>query len=118
MRIASCCLAVLASCCARAALACETPAMITIPDGKTSTLDEMRAAQAQVKSYMAAMDVFVACTDEELEAKGKDAPAEYKSLMVKRHNTAVTEMESVAAAFNDQRKAYIDANPAPPAATN
>jgi hypothetical protein len=33
--------------------------------------------------------------------------------MVTRHNTAVTEMETVAAAFNDQVKAYRAANPAP-----
>jgi hypothetical protein len=33
--------------------------------------------------------------------------------MVARHNSAVAEMESVAGAFNDQRKAYLAANPAP-----
>ena len=35
--------------------------------------------------------------------------------MVSRHDTAVTEMETVAAAFNDQIKAYRAANPAPAA---
>jgi hypothetical protein len=33
--------------------------------------------------------------------------------MVNRHNTAVGEMEAVAAAFNEQLKAFKAANPAP-----
>jgi hypothetical protein len=36
-------------------------------------------------------------------------------MMATRHNTAVSEMESVAAAFNDQVKAFKAANPTPPA---
>jgi hypothetical protein len=35
--------------------------------------------------------------------------------MVERHNTAVAEMEGVAAAFNDQLRAFRAANPAPAA---
>jgi hypothetical protein len=33
--------------------------------------------------------------------------------MVNRHNSGVTEMETVAAAFNEQIKAYRAANPSP-----
>ena len=73
------------------------------------------SAQSDVKTYMAAMETYLACLNGELEAKGEDAPDEFKSLMVTRHNAAVTEMESVAAAFNDQVKAYKAANPAPAA---
>ena len=106
------CLAAVASCCTYAAAACQNPAMVSIPDGKSSTLDQMVAAQTQVKAYMAAMQDFLACVDNEASAKGEDAPAEYKSLMVTRHNMAVGEMEAVAAAFNEQLKAYKAANPA------
>jgi hypothetical protein len=63
---------------------------------------------------MAAMQEFLACIDMEADAKGADAPAEYKSMMVDRHNTAVSEMEQVATAFNEQVKAYKAANPTPP----
>jgi hypothetical protein len=35
--------------------------------------------------------------------------------MVARHNAAVSEMEGVAAAFNEQIKAFRAANPAPAA---
>jgi hypothetical protein len=34
--------------------------------------------------------------------------------MIARHNAAVSEMEAVAAAFNDQLHAYNAAHPAPP----
>ena len=96
-----------------AALACENPAAIAIPDGKASTMDQMLAAQAEVKAYQAAMTAFLACIDSELEAQGEQAPEDFKSLMVARHNAAVSEMEGVAAAFNDQIKAYRAANPTP-----
>ena len=109
-----CCVTLLAGCGAFAASACENPTMVTIPDGKTSTMDQLLAAQGQVKSYMAAMQDYLACIDKEMDAKGEDATADYKSLMVNRHNTAVSEMESVAGAFNEQVQAYKAANPAPP----
>lgn len=98
-----------------AAGACENPPAVAIPDGSTSTMQQMLAAQAEVKAYQAAMNEFLACIDSELEAEGELAPEEFKSLMVSRHNAAVAEMEGVAAAFNDQIKAYRAANPAPPA---
>jgi Skp family chaperone for outer membrane proteins len=113
--LTSCLLIAIASGCAFAAAACENPAAIVIPDGKSSTMDQMLAAQAQVKAYQAAMTEFLACIDSDLEAEGEAAPAEFKSLMVSRHNAAVAEMEGVAAAFNEQIKAYRAANPAPPA---
>jgi hypothetical protein len=109
----SCALAALALWYGAASSACENPAVVSIPDGKTSTMDQMLAAQAQVKTYQAAMNEFLACIDAELEAEGEQAPEEFKSLMVARHNAAVAEMEGVAAAFNDQIKAYRAANPAP-----
>ncbi len=95
--------------------ACENPTAVSIPDGKTSTMQQMLAAQAEVKAYQAAMTEFLACIDSELDAQGEQAPEEYKSLMVSRHNAAVAEMEGVAASFNDQIKAYRAANPAPAA---
>jgi hypothetical protein len=117
-RVASWCLATIVGGSAFAAAACENPAMVTIPDGKSATREQLLDAQTSVKTYMAAMDAYIACIDEEASAKGETAPADYKAMMIQRHNMAVTEMETVAAAFNDQVKAYRAANPAPPAATN
>ncbi len=105
--LTSACLAVLANCAAFAvSAACENPAMINVPDGKTSTEAQLIEAQGKVKGYMAEMDKYLACLNDELTAGGDDAPAEFKSLMVTRHNSAVSEMESVAAAFNTQVQAF------------
>jgi hypothetical protein len=71
----------------------------------------MVTAQNGVREYMAAMEEYLACLNEELEAGGEEAPAEFKSLMVTRHNNAVSEMETIAAAFNEQLGAYREANP-------
>jgi len=95
------------------ASACESPSVIALPDGKTSTKEQMLAARDQVKAYMKGMEDFVACVDQETAAKGDGAPPEYKDLMASRHNAAVSEMEAVAAAFNDQLHAYNAAHPAP-----
>jgi hypothetical protein len=114
--LTSCSLTAFAACCAFAAVACENPTMVPVPDGKTSTMQQMVDAQAKVKLYIEAMNEYLACLNDELEVAGEDAPTEFKSLMVTRHNTAVTEMESVASAFNTQVQAFKAANPQPPAA--
>jgi len=98
---------------ASAASACDTPAVVAMPDGKTSTKEQMLAARDQVKAYMKGMEDFMKCVDDEAAAKS-DATAEYKDQMAARHNNAVSEMEAVAAAFNDQLHAYNAAHPAPP----
>jgi hypothetical protein len=87
---------------------------MAIPDGKTSSKEQMLAARDQVKAYMKDMETFMACVDQEAAAKGDGAPEEYKNQMAGRHNAAVAEMEAVAAAFNDQLHAYNTAHPAPP----
>jgi ApbE superfamily uncharacterized protein (UPF0280 family) len=111
--LTSSCLATLAAASAFAGAACETPAMITLPEGKSATMEQMLSAQAQVKTYIAAMNDYLACVDNEAAGKGEDAPDQFKAMMATRHNMAVTEMEAVAAAFNDERKAYLAANPTP-----
>jgi hypothetical protein len=112
MKISATCLLLLGSCVSFAAFgACENPSIVSVPDGATSTMDQLLDAQADVKAYMAQMEIYLACINEELEAGGEDATAEFKQLMVTRHNTAVTEMETVAASFNEQVQAYRAAHP-------
>jgi hypothetical protein len=105
------CLVLVASGFATASLACDYPALAVVPDGVSSTIEQMVAAQESVKSYMAAMDAYLNCVSAELEAAGDDAPEEFKAIMVSRHNAAVTEMEAVAASFNDQIAAFRETNP-------
>lgn len=114
--LTSCLVAAAAMGFATVSFACEQPAAVAVPDGATSTREQMIEGQALVRAYQAAMNDFLACIDGELEAEGEQAPAEFKSLMVSRHNAAVAEMEGVAAAFNEQLRAYRAANPTPPPA--
>src|SRR5215204_4999696 len=93
----SCVLATLLCAVGTAAAACEAPSPVAIPDGATAKLDQMLAAQAEIRAYQAAMNEFIACIDAEGDAQGEQAPAEVKSLMIERHNAAVTELEGVAA---------------------
>ena len=105
------CLALLAGGFASASLACDYPALVAVPDGANSTLEQMIAAQESVKAYMASMDVYLNCVNAELEAAGDDAPEEFKTIMVSRHNAAVTEMEAIATSFNKELGAFREANP-------
>ncbi len=88
------------------AAACEYPPLVTIPTGSEATLDEMLEAQTEVRTYVEAMEVYLACVAEELTAGGEDAPEEFKSIMSSRHNAAMAELEAVAALFNEQIQAY------------
>ena len=100
-----------------AAAACENPPMVTVPDGKTATTDQLRAAQQDVRTYMSAMQEYLACLNTELTTSGEGALAEFKQLMVMRHNAAVSEMESVVALFNAHVVAHRAANPQQPSPT-
>jgi len=92
--------------------ACENPTLLlSLPQGDSSTLDQMIEAQTAVKEYMGQMETYLACLNDDIETAGDDAAAEFKTLLVTRYNTAVVEMETVAAAFNEQLQAYRAANP-------
>ena len=93
------------------ALACDYPPLVSIPEGADATMEELLTAQAGVREYMAAMEAYLACVDDELTAAGDDAPAEFRTIMESRYNAAVAEMEAVAAGFNEEIQAYREANP-------
>ncbi|HXQ31183.1 MAG TPA: hypothetical protein VN790_04340 [Steroidobacteraceae bacterium] len=88
------------------------------PDGSTAKLEEMVAAQKGVKQFMAAMDGYLKCVDEEnppapagtklTDAQKKEQDAREK-IRVEKHNAAVTDEETVAETFNVQLHAYKDA---------
>jgi hypothetical protein len=58
-----------------AAQECDAPADVTVPSGATATLDQMLEAQSQVKSFIAAMEAYLACMNTGIEALPEDAPA-------------------------------------------
>jgi hypothetical protein len=101
--------------------ACNYPkAPSQIPDGKTAAKEEMVAAMGQVKQFMADMDVYIKCIDEEnppapaaakLTDEQKKAQDARERVRVQKHNAAVADEEAVAERFNTQRKAYNEAHP-------
>ena len=108
------CLMILAASFAGATLACEYPPLVAIPDGENATLEEMLEGQTSVRAYQAAMNEFLVCTLEGLNASGPNAVEEYAQIMAARHDYAYAEMETVAEIFNKQVQAYRAANPPEP----
>lgn len=99
--------------------ACSYPKAPTgLPDGNTATTEEMVAGQAAVKQYMADMDVYMKCLDDEAPAASapltddqKKEQAKLEAIRAQKHNAAVTEMEQVADQFNAQIRAFRAKNP-------
>lgn len=98
---------------AAGASACEMPSMVEIPDGAAATTDEMVDARERVSTYVAAMEEYLVCLDEEVAVQGAEAPDEFRALMGRRREEAVNEIETVANAFNEELSAFRAANAAP-----
>lgn len=86
--------------------ACPYPDGVKVPDGATSTTEEMVAGQTRIKKYMAEMEAYLDCLDREERELGREPTPEEVQLHNQRHNAAVDEMEKVAADFNEQVRAY------------
>jgi hypothetical protein len=102
------CLAIVACQFASAAFAaCEMPSLVaSIPDGATATEDELFQAQTAVQAYIAAMDDYIACQNEEMAASTENASAQYLYQMTDRIDSARAEVDAVASNFNDQVSAF------------
>ena len=97
------------------ALACDYPARTDVPNGNSASKDEMIQGQRNVKSYMAAMEEYLACiesAEQETVAGNDDLDEEQKQQRIamfnKKYNAAVEEMNLVAEQFNSQVRAYKD----------
>jgi hypothetical protein len=84
------------------------------PDGGTATLDQMKAAKADVVKYNGEMDAYLACIKLEFDGRvSKDAATltdaqkkELQRMQDQKHNAAVDELESVATRFNEQLRTF------------
>ena len=95
-----------------ASAACEMPSLFAaIPDGATASEQQLLAAQAEVRAYVAAMDRYIACQNQELTAQGETASAEFLYLMSTRIESARKEVDAVATRFNNQVNAFRAARP-------
>ncbi|MGH8134337.1 MAG: hypothetical protein ACRETP_14120 [Steroidobacteraceae bacterium] len=101
---------------AGAALAdCPYPAAPDkLPDGATAGLQDMLAGQKAVAAYNKAMNDYVSCIDQEVEAavaKGGDKlkpeqKADMQRVETQKHNAAIDQLQTVADRFNEQVKVY------------
>ena len=90
---------------------CTQPGETSIPDGGTATSEEMVEAQTYVKQYIADMELYLACLDEEEASLAEPPTPEQQQRHTELHNNAVDKMEEVAAKFNEQVRAFKQANP-------
>jgi hypothetical protein len=99
---------------AQGAFACDYPERIKdIPDGNSATRDQMIAGKKSVQSYIANMESYLSCIDEEeknaVKAMGdidEDTKKQRSETFNKKYNAAVEEMNLVAEEFNIQVRAY------------
>ena len=98
---------------APAALACDYPNRITIPNGSSASKDEMVTGQRGVKKFMADMEAYISCIEEEdkkvragIEEPDPIVEAQRDEMLIKKHNAAVEDMEKIAAQFNEEVRTY------------
>ena len=96
---------------------CAMPAMPTIPNGESATMEEMIKGQQGVKAFQAGAAEFRDCQDDamaELKASvaegNPDAAPKYEAATAK-YNESVALEEQLAEQFNQAIRAYKAANP-------
>jgi hypothetical protein len=90
--------------------ACPYPEDVIVPDGTTATTEDMVNGQTRIKQYMAEMEAHLDCLDQEEADLEREPTEDERTLHSQRHNAAVEQMEKVAAAFNEQVRAYKKQN--------
>ena len=83
---------------------CVPPVAPEIPDGGTSSTEQMVAGQARVKAFVAAGQAHIACVDR--VADDKERAIEERNAAIVEHNRMVAEMERLAGDFNTQIRAF------------
>ena len=97
--------------------ACDVPVAPPTPDGSSATLEDMIAAQGEVKAFQAANAEYLECVDDLMaaekasQAEGDKSAEERFALAAADYNAAVSREEQVAADFNTAIRAYKAANP-------
>ena len=96
---------------------CEMPTAPTMPDGASSSMEQMLEGQKAVKAfqtanldYMKCLEPAMAAASAAIEAGEEGAAEEYKALE-EQYNGAVSVEEEVAGQFNTEIREYNAANP-------
>ncbi len=84
---------------------CAVPDRLpVIPEGESSTLDVMVQAQATVKAYVEASNVYVECLSEILD--GEELSEEQYRTVLDKHNQTIDAMENIEESWNSQVRAF------------
>jgi len=118
MKFSKCSLAALALASPLAFAAdCTAPTAPTMPNGATSTMEEMVAGQQALKDFQATNNAYRECLDGQMEtARGelkddKEAAQEQYDAAQKAYNDSVAAEENLAGQFNAEVREYKAANP-------
>ncbi len=94
-------------------LACEYPERPTLPDGSTASKEEMIAAQTAVKAFLASVDEYLDCIEQEekdaiaaLENPDEETIKRRDELLSKRFDAANEEKFLFGEKWNQQVRAY------------
>ncbi|MEP0201046.1 MAG: hypothetical protein ABJ084_12265 [Halioglobus sp.] len=102
------------------ALDCDMPEAPTMPDGASSTMEDMLEGQKAVKAFQAANIDYMACVEKAMNTAETAAQAasdgdkatseEAYNQLVETYNAAVSVEEEVAGQFNSEIREYKAAN--------
>jgi hypothetical protein len=99
-----------------AAAECTMPDTPALPDGASSTMEEMIAGQTAVKAFQADAQAFRSCLDAEMgslkaaASDGDEAAAAAFKMKTDAYNASVASEETLANNFNAEIRAYKEAN--------
>lgn len=95
---------------------CEMPAAPSLPDGASSSMEQMLEGQKAVKAFQAANLDYMKCLEPVMAAAtaaveaGEDGAAERYKTLEEQYNGAVSVEEEVAGQFNTEIREYKAAN--------
>lgn len=85
---------------------CTRASPPAIPNGKTSTIEDMQAAQQEVKAFIASSNAYLECLNRAGTAAGKSESSGARSSRLASYNAAVDEQTAVAGRFNAALRAF------------
>ncbi len=85
---------------------CMEPAPVELPDGSQAPSQEMMAAQQAVKQYLADIELFLTCLDDEDENTTQALTEEQKKANVILYNSVVEKVKVIVQGFNTQLRIY------------
>lgn len=95
---------------------CEMPAAPALPDGASSSMEQMLEGQKAVKAFQAANLDYMKCLEPAMAAAsaateaGEEGAAENYKALEEQYNGAVSVEEEVAGQFNTEIREYKAAN--------